>query len=201
MLVGCCTQICCYNCCHSKYLLPYLRKCGNKIALNTYTPGSVSCCVYLFMFFALLLTGLAIAAFVISADLLANLNDTTCDINTTFNYLFDGTPVGFSPQWSGADNFNSFAQNLSINFPNAMPTLLSVFSSSQYASVIGNGSGSLYASSQTYACPSGSAASTVACPFGSVSSCAGGTATQVPIFSQDYCNSNVSTSSAALITS
>lgn len=143
--------------------------------------------------------GLAIAAFIISSDLLANLNDTTCDINTTFNYLFDGTPQGFSPQWSGADNFNSFAQNLSINFPNAMPTLLTVFSSNQYSLVTGNGSGSLYLNSQTYTCPSALGSSTVACPFSSASSCAGGTATQVPIFSQDYCSSNVSTSSAALI--
>lgn len=176
-----------------------LSKCGKKIALNSYTPSSVSCCVYLFMFFALLLMGLAIAAFIISSDLLANLNDTTCEINTTFNYLFDGTPVGFTPQWSGADNFNSFAQNLSINFPNSMPTLMGVFTSNQYSLVTGNGSGSLYANSQTYTCPSSLATNTVTCPFSSTSSCAGGAATQIPTFSQDYCNPSVSTSSSALI--
>ena len=79
------------------------------------------------MFFSLLLIGITIASFIIASDLLANLDDTTCDLNATFDYLFDGTPAGYAPYWSGADNFNTYAQNLQINFPNVMPTLNNIF--------------------------------------------------------------------------
>jgi hypothetical protein len=151
------------------------------------------------MFFSLLLIALTIASFIIASDLLANLNDTTCDVNATFNYLFDGTPAGYTPQWSGADNFNFYAQNLSINFPNTMPTLNSIFQSNQYSQLTSNGTGSLYFAATTYNCNSGLASTTVDCPFTSSSSCANGSSTQIPMFSQNYCNPNVSTASVSLI--
>jgi hypothetical protein len=170
------------------------------MTMNSYTPTSVSCSVYIFMFFSLLLIAVTITAFIIASDLLANLDDTTCDFNGTFNYLFDGTPVGYSPVWSGADYFNQFAQNLSINFPNAMPTLNMYFQSASYAALTSTAPGSLFTLATTYPCNSGLASTTVACPFSSASSCANnGSSTQTPLFSVNYCNANVSTSSAAMI--
>jgi hypothetical protein len=151
------------------------------------------------MFFSLLLIGVTIAAFIIASDLLANLDDTTCDVNATFNYLFDGTPAGYSPSWSGADNFNAYAQNLSINFPNVMPTLNNIFQTPQYTQLTGNGSGSLYTPATTYACAQALASSTVSCPFSNGSACANGSSTQVPVFSMNYCNANITTSSVSLI--
>ena len=98
------------------------------------------------MFLSFLLLGITIASFIITSDLIANLNDTTCEINTTFNYLFDGTPQGVTPAWSGADKFNTYAQNLSINFPNTMPVLNDVFQSTQFNLLTNNtnGTNSLY---------------------------------------------------------
>jgi hypothetical protein len=176
------------------------RKCGRKMTLSSYTPTSVSCSVYIFMLFSLLLMAITIASFIIASDLLANLDDTTCDLNGTFNYLFDGAPVGYSPAWSGADNFNQFAQNLSINFPNAMPTLNNIFQSQQYSQLADKTSNSLYALATTYACNTNLSSTTVSCPFSSASSCVNGSSTQTPLFSMNYCNTNISTSSASLIT-
>ena len=176
------------------------RKCGRKMTMGSYTPTSVSCSVYIFMFFSLLLIAITITAFIISSDLFANLDDTTCDLNGTFNYLFSGTPAGYTPLWSGADNFNQYAQNLSINFPNAMPTLNNYFQSAQYTQLTNTASGSLYALATTYACNSGLASTTVSCPFSSTTSCPNNASTtQTPLFSINYCDANVSTSSAALI--
>lgn len=169
------------------------------MTMNSFTPTSVSCSVYIFMFFSLLLMAITITAFIIASDLLANLDDTTCDFNGTFNYLFDGTPVGYTPVWSGADNFNQFAQNLSINFPNTMPTLNAYFQSAGYTQLTNTAPGSLYALATTYACNSVLASNTVSCPFSSATSCANGSSTQTPLFSINYCDANVTTSSAALI--
>jgi hypothetical protein len=150
------------------------------------------------MFFSILLVGITIAAFIVSSDLLANLNDTTCDITATFNYLFDGTPQGYTPQWSGANNFNGFASQISINFPNAMPTLNTLFQSSQFSLLAGANS-SLYTAATTYTCPSSLATTAVSCPFNDPTKCASSSTTQIPVFSQNYCNSNISSSSVSLI--
>lgn len=154
------------------------------------------------MFFSFLLIAITIASFIIASDLFANLSDTTCDITATFNYLFDGTPAGYTPQWSGADNFNFYAQNLSINFPNTMPTLNNIFQSTQYTQLVSTASGSLYTAATTYNCNTNLATQTVGCPFSTTSSCPNnGSTTQIPVFSNNFCIANISTSSAALIQS
>ena len=146
-----------------------------------------------------LLLGITIASFIITSDLIANLNDTTCDVNTTFNYLFDGTPAGYTPVWSGADKFNAYALNLSINYPNVMPVLSDVFQSSQYSLVTNTNGTTLYNSAISYNCPSNLTATNVGCPFGNASLCANGSSIQFPIFSQNFCDSNATNSSASLI--
>lgn len=169
---------------------------------NTYRPSSVTCSVYFFMFFSLLIIAISVGSFIVTSDLLTNLRDSTCEAETTFNYLFDGTPKGFSPAWSGADNFNSLAQNLSINFPNVIPTLNTIFQGSQYDSVVSNATNSLYVLATTYNCPTANATQTVACPFPNNSSCFNGSATQIPTFSLEYCATNSTlfpNSSAVLI--
>ena len=167
---------------------------------KTYTPCSVSCSVYLFMIFSFLLVGITITAFIISSDLLANLGDTTCDFENTYNYLYSGTPAGVSPAWSGVSNFNNFANGLATNFPNSLPLLDGVFQSNLYDSLTSNSSSStLYQTAMVFTCPTALAANTVSCPFADVNSCINGDNLQIPIFSQSYCDNNITTSASSMI--
>lgn len=166
------------------------------MTLSTYTPTSVSCCVYFFMFFSFLLIAITIACFIITSDLLANLNDTTCDFNATYDYLYTGTPSGYSPSWSGANNFNSFAQSLSVNFPNTMPTLNNLFQTTQYTNLV---SGTLYTNAITYNCPTALASTTVACPFDNTNNCPNSSSTPIPSFSNNFCSNSTNSSSTSLI--
>ena len=75
------------------------------------------------MGFSFLLVALSIATFILSSDLIKAATDTTCDITTVYNYLYDGSPQGVSPSWSGSANFNTYAQELSINYPNNVPNI------------------------------------------------------------------------------
>ena len=167
---------------------------------KTYTPCSVSCSVYLFMIFSFLLVGITITAFIISSDLLANLGDTTCDFENTYNYLYSGTPAGVSPAWSGVSNFNNFANGLATNFPNSLPLLNGVFQSNLYDSLTSNSSSTtLYQTAMVFTCPTALAANTVSCPFADVNSCINGDNLQIPIFSQSYCDNNITTSASSMI--
>lgn len=80
-----------------------------------------------------------------------------------------------------------------------MPTLNNIFQTPQYTQLTSNGSGSLYIPAITYTCAQALTSSTVSCPFTNASSCSNGSATQIPDFSVNYCNQNVSTSSVSLI--
>ncbi len=80
-----------------------------------------------------------------------------------------------------------------------MPTLNNIFQSQQYTQLTSTANSSLYTLATTYACNTGLTSTTVSCPFSSSSSCANGSATQTPLFSMNYCNPNISTSSASLI--
>lgn len=151
------------------------------------------------MFMSFLLLGVAIASFIITSDLIANLNDTTCDVNTTFDYIFDGTPAGYTPAWSGADKFEAYALNLSINYPNTMPILNDVFQSSLYSSVTNTNGITLYSSATLYVCPFNFASASVPCPFNDSSLCVNNGTNQIPIFSQNFCNPNITNTSANLI--
>jgi hypothetical protein len=154
------------------------------------------------MTFSFLLITLSIATFILSNDLIKSATDTTCDISTVYDYLYDGSPQGFSPIWSGANNFNSFAQELSINYPNTVPTINNIiFASSSYTAATATTANSLYNNAiSPFNCPSSLSSSTVSCPFASAASCFNNNPIQTPSFSQDFCNANVSTSAMSLIT-
>jgi hypothetical protein len=50
-------------------------------------------------------------------------------------------------------------------------------------------------------CPTGLASTTVSCPFPDVASCVNSSNLQIPIFSQQYCDDNFSTSASSMIQS
>jgi len=52
----------------------------------------VTCGVYTFMIFCFLLVAIAIATFILSSDLIKSITDTTCDIQTSYDYLYNGSP-------------------------------------------------------------------------------------------------------------
>jgi hypothetical protein len=137
------------------------------------------------MVVSLVLIGLATATFILSADLVAQTNYTICRVDETFTQLFDGTAPGVTPSWSGADNFYTYAQQISTNFPNTLPDLTTDFTSAEYQNAVDSNPGSLYAQAVSpYNCPSGLSSTTVQCPFASSFECQGGSPAQTPIFSQ-----------------
>jgi hypothetical protein len=115
--------------------------------------------VYLFMIISLLLIALATATFILSSDLVKSASYTICTVNDAYNNIFQGTPPGVTPSWSGVNNFYQNALLLATNLPNVLPSINSVFS------------------------PSGP----FSCPFADTIQCtnAGGNASQqTPIFSK-----------------
>lgn len=69
-----------------------------------------------------------------------------------------------------------------------------------FTSVLDTAPTSLFTAATTaYACPTTLATQTVACPFSTLSKCPGATATQIPVFSQTFCQSNVATSASAQV--
>jgi hypothetical protein len=152
------------------------------------------------MIFSVLLIGFAIASFIVSSDLLQETNYTLCNVNNTLSDLFSGTPAGASPSWSGVDNFNTFASEITSNFPNSIPTLAGIFTSSSYTAATSNIAGTAYTKAvTTYACPSLLSTSQVPCPYSNVSLCAGGISAQTPIFSEQFCNSTNPQSAAGMV--
>jgi hypothetical protein len=69
-----------------------------------------------------------------------------------------------------------------------------------FTSVLDTTPTSLYtAATAAYACPTTLATQTVTCPFATLNKCPGATATQIPVFSQSFCQSNVATSASAQV--
>lgn len=57
--------------------------------------------------------------------------------------------------WSGADNFNTYAQQIAVNFPNTLPFISTLFASTTYTAVTENTTNSLYNKALTgFTCPS-----------------------------------------------
>lgn len=88
-----------------------------------------------------------------------------------------------TPSWAGADNFYTYALQISTNFQNTIADLTTRFSSADYQTVVDTQAGSVYTLATTYNCPSSLSTSTVSCPFANFFECAGGSATQTPVFS------------------
>ena len=167
---------------------------------KAYNPCLVSCMVYTYLILNLILIGVGIASFIISSDVVKNTDHTICTVNKTLTELFDGTESGITPVWSGVDNFNTYATQISTNFPNTIPTLDEIFTSTEYQTATSTSSGSVYDSAiAAYNCPTSLSSSSVTCPFANSSSCVGSSSTQVPQFSSDFCETSVNTSAAAQI--
>ena len=71
-------------------------------------------------------------SFMMTSDWIKQSNFTICTVDNSFNELFDGTAEGVTPAWSGVDNFNTFASEISTNHPNVIPTLADHFNSTEY---------------------------------------------------------------------
>lgn len=152
------------------------------------------------MTFSLILIGFGIVTFILSSDLIKQTDYTICSADDTLTQLFEGTQPGVSPSWAGADNFYSYALQISTNFPNALNDLNSQFTSNEYQTVASTTSGSAYAQAiSTYSCPSSLSSSTVTCPYANFFQCAGGVQAQTPTFSKQFCNTSVNTSAASMV--
>jgi hypothetical protein len=104
------------------------------------------------------------------------------------------------PAWSGVDNFNMFAEQISINFPNSIPTINSIFTSPSFTTVTSNVSNSPFNQAVTqYACPNTLTSSTVSCPFSDINKCVNASNTQMPVFSSQFCNESFTSSTAQLV--
>jgi len=98
--------------------------------------------------------------------------------------MFDGTPAGITPSWSGVNNFNKYASQVSTSFPNVIPTINNQLSSSNpvFTAATDTTSGSLYSNAiAAYACPTTLTSQTVACPFSDPSACPQSSATPSPL--------------------
>jgi hypothetical protein len=131
----------------------------------------------------------------LASDLIKTSNNTLCNAQNTFSYIYSGTPQGVNPSWSGVNNFQTYANQIAINFPNAVPTINTIFNTpnSYFAAAV-----ALYApATAPFGCPT--LISVVPCPFVNTNNCPQATTDQIPVFSQNYCNSSISTSAAGLI--
>jgi hypothetical protein len=145
----------------------------------------VSCCIYTYMALSFVLIGFGVATFILSSDLIKQTDYTVCSVDDTLTELFEGTAAGVTPSWAGADNFYTYASEISTNFPNALNDLNVEFTSSQYQTVASTTSGSAYSqATTTYNCPSSLSSSTVTCPYANFFQCAGGVQAQTPVFSK-----------------
>ena len=140
-----------------------------------------------------------IATFVLTSDLIKQTEYTICHADETLNQLFDGTVPGVTPSWSGADSFSTTAQQISTNFQNTLPDATTKFTSTEYQAVSDSTAGSAYFAAVSYNCPSALRTTTVNCPFANFFECSGGSATQLPIYSEQFCNSSFEGSASFLI--
>ena len=81
-----------------------------------------------------------------------------------------------------------------------MPSLAAIFTSTTYTDTTSNTTGSSFNNAVApYNCPSALASNTVTCPSHSLSSCVNSSNSQIPLFSQQYCNASNPQSAAAQI--
>jgi len=136
----------------------------------------------------------------LASDLVKTSNNTLCSAQNTFNYIYSGTPSGVTPSWSGVNNFHAYANQVSINFPNSVPTINAMFTGPSFSAATSTLNGSLFvAATAPFSCPTTLANQTVTCPFSNINNCPQNSSSQTPVFSQSYCDSTVSTSAAAQI--
>ena len=126
------------------------------------------------------------------------IDSTSCNTKNVILETYNGNSNETIP-WSGINSFQNDIDIFAINIQNAIPTLITYFSTSNtaYENVVDDTSGSLYSNSQVFVANCQESAITVDCPFPDSATC---TRPYDPTFNKQFCNATFEGSAANLIT-